>query len=79
MGAGESAVGTVDGSLASTGETVLSVNALNAVGRVDVLDQGKLPAGGTALAGSDGGGSQEVLPDLQIISHTELSISVENQ
>lgn len=77
MGAGESAVGTVDGGLASTSETVLGGDALNAVGRVDVLDQGELPAGGTALAGGDGGGSQEVLPDLKNVSDSKSRTVIE--
>lgn len=42
----------------------LALDPLNAVSRVDILDQGKLPAGSTALAGGDGGGCQEVFPDL---------------
>lgn len=50
--------------LASTGEGELGVDALNAVSGVDVLDEGELPAGSRALAGDDGGGSQEVFPDL---------------
>lgn len=58
----------VDGSLASSGKAVLGVDTLNTVGGVDVLDEGNLPAGSTTLAGSDGGGSQEVLPDLNKIS-----------
>lgn len=47
---------------------MLSGNALNTVSGVDVLNKGKLPAGGTTLAGSDSGGSKEVLPDLKRIS-----------
>lgn len=39
-------------------------NALNTVGRVDVLDQGDLVAGSGTLAGGDGGVGEEVLPDL---------------
>jgi len=62
---GKDAVGTGDGGLAGTSETVLSGDALDTVGRVDVLNQGELPAGGTTLAGSDGRGSQEVLPDAE--------------
>lgn len=65
VSAGQSAVGTVNGGLASSGETELSGNTLDTVSRIDVLDQSELPAGSTTLAGSDGGGSQEVLPDLQ--------------
>ena len=65
VGLGEGTIGTVDGGLAGTSETELGVDTLNTVGRVDVLDQGELPAGGTALARSDGGGSKEVLPDAE--------------
>lgn len=35
------------------------------MGRVDVLDQGELVAGGTTLAGDDGGVGEEELPDLK--------------
>lgn len=62
LGKGASAV---DGVLASSSKTVLSGDALNTVGGVDVLNKGELPAGGTALAGSDSGGSKEVFPDLK--------------
>lgn len=58
----------VNGGLAGSGEAVLRVNTLNTVGGVDVLDEGDLPAGSTTLAGSDGGGSKEVLPDLNNVS-----------
>ena len=54
----------VDSSLAGSSKTVLGVDALDTVSRVDVLDKGNLPAGSTTLAGSDGRGSEEVLPDL---------------
>jgi hypothetical protein len=64
VGLGEGAVGTLDGGLAGSGETELGLDAINTVGGVDVLDEGELPAGGTTLAGGDGGGSKEVLPDL---------------
>lgn len=40
------------------------MNALDAVGRVDVLDKGNLEAGGSALARGNGRISEEVLPDL---------------
>lgn len=63
MGLGKGA-SAVDGALASSSKTELSSDTLNTVGRVDVLNKGKLPAGGTTLAGSDSGGSKEVLPDL---------------
>lgn len=66
MGAGDSAIGTVDSSLASAGETELGLNALNTVGGVDVLDKGELPAGSTTLARGDGGGGEEIFPDLEI-------------
>lgn len=65
MGLGEGSTGAVDGGLAGTGKTELGVDAINTVGRVDVLDQSKLPAGSTTLARSDGGGSQEVFPNLK--------------
>ena len=52
-------------SLESTRETELGVDTLDTVSGVDVLDKGELPAGGTTLAGSDGRGSKEVLPDLR--------------
>jgi hypothetical protein len=43
----------------------LAVNTLNTVGRVDVLDQCQLVAGGTTLSGGDGAVGEEVLPDLR--------------
>ena len=52
----------------STGQAVLRVDALNTVGRVDVLDEGNLVAGGGTLAGGDGGVGKEVLPDLVHVS-----------
>lgn len=58
----------VNGGLAGSGEAVLRVDTLNTVGGVDVLDEGDLPAGSTTLAGSDGGGSQEVFPNLKNVS-----------
>lgn len=65
MGAREAALANVvDSSLAGSSKTELSVDALDTVSRVDVLDKGNLPAGSTTLAGSDGRGSEEVLPDL---------------
>ena len=64
MGLREGAVGARNGSLTGTGKAELGLDALNTVGGVDVLDEGELPAGGTTLAGGDGGGSKEVLPDL---------------
>lgn len=68
MGLGKDAVGTVNGGLAGTSETELGVDTLNAVRRVDILDQGDLPAGGTALAGGDCRGSKEILPDLDRVN-----------
>jgi hypothetical protein len=65
VGLGEGAVGTLDGGLTGSSKTELGLDALNTVGGVDVLDEGELPAGGTTLAGGDGGGGKEVLPDLR--------------
>lgn len=62
---GQSAVGAVNGGLAGASEGELVVNTLNTVGGVDVLDEGKLPAGSTTLAGGDGRRSKEVLPDAE--------------
>lgn len=65
MGARKAALANVvDSSLAGSSKTELGVDALDTVSRVDVLDKGNLPAGSTTLAGSDGRGSEEVLPDL---------------
>lgn len=50
--------------LKSVGQGKLGRDTLNSVSRVDVLDEGNLEAGGTALSGDDGGVSQEVFPDL---------------
>jgi hypothetical protein len=66
MGTGDSAIRAVDGSLASTGETELRLDTLDTVGRVDVLDEGELPAGSPTLARGDSGGGKEVFPDLEI-------------
>lgn len=69
VGAGEGAVAdVVDGSLASPVQAELRADALDTVRRVDVLDQGDLPAGGAALAGGDGRVGEEVLPDLEDVS-----------
>ena len=65
VGLGKNAVGAGDGGLAGTSKTELGGDALDTVGRVDVLDQGDLVAGGTTLARGDGAVSKEVLPDLQ--------------
>lgn len=63
--AGNDAVAnTLSGGLASAREGELGVDTLNAVSRVDVLDEGELPACGGTLARNDGRGSKEVLPDL---------------
>ena len=48
----------------STREAELRLDPFNAVGRVDVLDKSYLVAGSGALASNDGGGSEEVFPDL---------------
>lgn len=58
----------LDGGLASTGERVLAVDALNTVSGVDVLDKGDLPASSGSLAGGNSGVSEEELPDLARIS-----------
>lgn len=47
-----------------TSETELSLDAVNAVNSVEVLDTGDLEASSAALARSDGGIGEEVLPDL---------------
>jgi hypothetical protein len=57
----------LDGGLASCescGQTELSVDTIDTVSGVQVLDQGDLVASCTSLSGNDGGVSQEVLPDL---------------
>lgn len=54
----------VDSSLTGTLKAVLSVDTLDTVGGVDVLDKSELPAGGTTLTGGDGRRSKEVFPDL---------------
>lgn len=64
VGLGEG-TSTVNSVLASSGKAVLSVDTLNTVGGVDVLDKGELPASGTTLARGDGGGSKEVLPNAE--------------
>lgn len=53
------------GSGHSAGKSILVVDTLNTVSRVDVLDESNLEAGGTTLAGDDGGVGKEVFPDLQ--------------
>lgn len=45
-------------------EVELGVNTLNTVRRVDVLDQGKLEAGGRTLSGDDGRVGKEEFPNL---------------
>ena len=47
-----------------TKEAGLRGNALDAVGGVEVLDEGDLVAGGGTLAGYDGGVGEEEFPDL---------------
>jgi hypothetical protein len=51
----------------STGKGELSLDSLDSVNRVDVLDEGKLVASGGALAGDDGGVSKEEFPNLCIL------------
>lgn len=43
----------------------MGLDALDAVGGVDVLDHGDLVAGSGALARDDGGVGEEELPDLE--------------
>lgn len=50
--------------LEGTGEAVLRGNPVDAVRRVQVLDNNHLVAGGRALAGGDDGPGEEELPDL---------------
>lgn len=52
------------GGIQRTRQTVVVVNSLDTVGRVDVLDQGDLETGGATLTRDDGGVGKEVLPDL---------------
>lgn len=79
MSARDAAVANVvNGCLAGSGKTVLRVDTLNPVSGVDVLDKGDLPAGSTTLAGSNGGGSKEVLPDLDDISIIMMSLMWKN-
>jgi hypothetical protein len=67
VSAGNRAVTNICGSgFPGAGETVLAVDALNTVGRVDVFDKSNLPAGSPTLAGGDGGVGKEVFPDLQL-------------
>lgn len=66
MSAGNNAGSDVgDGSFTGSSEAVLRVDALDTVGGVDVLNEGELPASGTALAGGNGRVGKEVLPDLR--------------
>lgn len=51
-----------------TRETILGVDSVNAVARVEVLDNNHLEAGGGTLAGSNGRVGQEELPDLAGVS-----------
>lgn len=50
--------------LEGTGEAVLRGNPVDAVRRVQVLDDNHLVAGGGALAGGDDGPGEEEFPDL---------------
>ena len=52
------------GRLETALESVLGRNTLDTVSGVDVLDQGDLEAGGTALARGNGGVGQEIFPNL---------------
>ena len=60
-------VGSLAG-LKSPGQSELSVNALDAVCGIQVLDEGDLIAGSGALARNDGGVSKEEFPDLNILA-----------
>lgn len=42
----------------------MGVDAVDAVGGVDILDQGDLVAGGSSLTRGDGGVGKEEFPDL---------------
>lgn len=64
LGDGESLLASSLGGSLSARKSILVMNALDAVGRVDVLDKGNLEAGGSALARGNGRVSEEVLPDL---------------
>jgi hypothetical protein len=48
----------------SAAEPELGWDAFDAVGGVDIFDEGDLKAGGGALAGDDGGVGEEEFPDL---------------
>lgn len=50
---------------AKSAEAELSVDALDTVGGVDVLDHGDLVASGGTLTRDDGGVGKEELPDLK--------------
>lgn len=54
------------GSSQGARQTIVVVDTLDTVVRVDVLDQSDLVAGGTTRAGNDGGIGQEEFPDLPI-------------
>jgi hypothetical protein len=57
----------------------LAVDTLDTVGRVDVLDQCELVAGGTTLSGGDGAVGEEILPDLnKQVSRLDLSTAGEH-
>jgi hypothetical protein len=60
-------VGSLAG-LKSPGQRELSVNALDAVSGVQVLNEGDLIASSGALARNDGGVSKEEFPDLNILA-----------
>lgn len=67
LGDRESLLANSLGSCHSAEQSVLVVNTLDTVSRVDVLDESDLEAGGTTLAGDDGGVSKEVFPDLRFL------------
>jgi hypothetical protein len=52
----------------SSGQTELSVDTVNAVNSVEVLDAGNLEASGSSLAGGNRRVGEEVFPDLMVIS-----------
>ena len=55
---------SLDTGLKRAAQTPLRRDALDAVRRVDILDERDLVAGGAALAGGDGAVGEEELPDL---------------
>ena len=55
-------------------QVVLRIDAVDAVCGVEVLDERDLEASSGTLARSNGGGGEEVLPDLSHNQHTILNI-----